>query len=385
MDPTIAQLILQDRKLAYAITDRSLNVVEVSGSVDVFHNNIKTGVGHSLLDLVPELVGSEAVLADILAGALPRFELAWVNREAADGRTIYVTMVDLPYRDRTGWISGLIHLVEDVTEIGTLQQRLVQHRNELRLLRDQLAERTADLETFSYSVSHDLRAPLRVIQGLSQALLEDYAERLGSVGQDYAANIVAAAQHMDNLIQDLLAYSHLSRAEIKLKPVNLKRVVEEVLSQLEAEIRERGAQVVVEQPLPRVMGHYTTLLQVVTNLLTNAVKFVTSGVKPRVWMWAEEREEEVLLWTEDNGIGIALEDQERIFRAFERLHGLETYPGTGIGLAIVHKGVTRLGGRVGVESEIGRGSRFWVELSKVERRSSVLLESQLEERGSGKL
>jgi signal transduction histidine kinase len=376
MDPIVAQSILQDRKMTYAITDRKLNVMEVRGSGDILSSSTKTSLGHSLLELVPELVGSEEVLADILAGELPRFELVWVNRETVGGETIYLTMVALPYRDQTGQILGLIHLVEDVTEMGTLQQRLVQHRNELRLLRDQLAERTAELETFSYSVSHDLRAPLRVIQGLSQALLEDYAERLDSVGQDYAGNIVAAAQHMDILIRDLLAYSHLSRAEIELKPVSLKQVVEEVLSQLEAEIRESGAQLIVEQPLPTVMGHYATLLQVVANLLTNAVKFVAPGVQPRVRMWSEERENKVCLWAGDNGIGIAPKDQQRIFRVFERLHGRETYPGTGIGLAIVHKGVRRMGGQVGVESEIGQGSRFWVELRKVEERTSVLVDSQ---------
>ena len=236
-----------------------------------------------------------------------------------------------------------------------------EHREHLEEL---VEERTAELEAFTYSVSHDLRAPLRAMEGFSQALLEDYADRLDPVGQDYAQRIAAAAQHMDILIQDLLAYSRLNRIEIKLRLVVLEGVVQEALSLLTTEIQEKGAQVAVERPLPRLVGHRATLVQVVGNLLSNAIKFVAPGVKPQVRVCAEECEEWVRLWVEDNGIGIAPEHHELIFRIFERLHGVEAYPGTGVGLAIVRKGVERLGGRVGVESEPGRGSRFWVELPR---------------------
>jgi signal transduction histidine kinase len=113
--------------------------------------------------------------------------------------------------------------------------------------------------------------------------------------------------------------------------------------------------------LPSVLGHHATLVQIIANLLTNAIKFVSPGVPPQVRLWSEKRAPCVRLWVKDNGIGIAPEYQERIFGVFERLHGGETYPGTGIGLAIVRKGVARLGGRVGVESAPGQGSTFWVE------------------------
>jgi signal transduction histidine kinase len=211
------------------------------------------------------------------------------------------------------------------------------------------------------------------MEGFSQALLEDYADRLDPVGQDYAHRIAAAAQHMDILIQDLLGYSRLSRIEMKLRPVVLEGVVQEALSLLTSEIQEKSAQVAVERPLPRVVGHQATLVRMVENLLSNAVKFVAPDVQPQVRVWAETipttRPPDhpttlVRLWVEDNGIGIASEHHERIFRIFERLHGVETYPGTGVGLAIVRKGMERMGGRVGVESEPGLGSRFWVELPR---------------------
>lgn len=169
---------------------------------------------------------------------------------------------------------------------------------------------------------------------------------------------------MENLIQDLLAYSRLSRAELKLQTVNLTHVVAQAMLQLESELQERQAKVTVKQPLPQVVANYTTLIQIVMNLLSNAIKFVPDNVTPFVRVQTQVREAWVRLWVEDNGIGIALEHQERIFRVFERLHGIDAYPGTGIGLAIVRKGVERLGGRVGVESQPGKGSSFWVDLPK---------------------
>lgn len=284
-----------------------------------------------------------------------------------------------------------------------LEQRVAERTRKLQ-------EANSELEAFSYSVSHDLRAPLRTLQGFTQALLEDYGSQLDSIGQEYAQYIVESAVQMDVLIADLLDYSRLSRAEIQLQPLDLSNLVAQVLSQLDAQLREQQAVVNVEEPLPQVMAQRSTLAQVLTNLLANAVKFVALGVQPQVRLWAEEIESRegreageaggevftniggqypptsltpensspaspassappttycIRLWVEDNGIGIASEYHERIFRVFERLHGVETYPGTGIGLAIVRKGMERLGGRVGLESQPHGGSRFWIELPKV--------------------
>ena len=234
---------------------------------------------------------------------------------------------------------------------------------------DELGAVNKELEAFSYSVSHDLRAPLRAMQGFAQALNEDFADRLGPVAQDYTRRIVAAACRMDTLIQDLLAYSRLSRAQMLLQPLDLRSVMAQIRTHTEGEFRDREASVEVAIPeaFPHVMAHPTTLVQVVTNLLTNAVKFVGPGVRPHVRVWAEERDEWGRLWVEDNGIGISPEHHGRIFRVFERLHGSEIYPGTGIGLAIVAKGTERMGGRAGVESTPGKGSKFWIELPKGDR------------------
>jgi len=242
---------------------------------------------------------------------------------------------------------------------------------EIKRRADELEAANKELEAFSYSVSHDLRTPLRAMQGFAQALNEDFADRLGPVAQDYTQRIVAAACRMDSLIQDLLAYSRLSRAQMLLQPLDLRSIMAQIQAQTEGEFREREAVVeaAIPEAFPHVMAHATTLVQVVTNLLTNAVKFVAPGVRPHVRVWAEERGEWGRLWVEDNGIGIAPEHQDRIFRVFERLHGSETYPGTGIGLAIAAKGMERMGGRAGVESTPGKGSKFWIELPKGDRPS----------------
>lgn len=253
--------------------------------------------------------------------------------------------------------------------IALQQARLLQAvRRYTAELEARVRERTAqlqdinqELESFTYSVSHDLRAPLRALQGFATALLEDYGEIFDELGRDYARRLVAAAQQMEQLIQDLLTYSRLSRAELRLKSVDLSDTISEAIAQLEIPIQQAQAQIIVEEPLASMYGNRTILFQAILNLLSNAIKFVAPGVQPSIRLRTEANDDTVLLWVEDNGIGIDPKYGDRIFRVFERLHGNEAYPGTGIGLAIVRKGMERLGGRSGFESTLGQGSRFWIE------------------------
>jgi len=247
-------------------------------------------------------------------------------------------------------------LREELQRYTEQLEQLVHNRTQ------QLEEANSDLEAFAYSISHDLQEPLRAIRGFATILLEDYDTVLNSGGQDLLHRIASNVERMDNLLIDLLEYSRLSRIDLPLQPINLNSLIKQVLTQLEVSLQQKQAQVTIAEPLLEFVGNYRTVEQIVTNLVTNAIKFVPSGVQPQVRIWTERRERCVRLWVEDNGIGISPQHWERIFGVFERLHSIEAYPGTGIGLAIVRKGIERMGGQVGMESEVSQGSRFWIEL-----------------------
>jgi signal transduction histidine kinase len=253
-------------------------------------------------------------------------------------------------------------------ELGRAKRQLDEQAAHLEQL---VCERTAELaatnkqlEALVYSMAHDLRAPLRAMSGFSAMLVEQAGATLGESGQQFAHRISRAAQFMDALLMDLLAFCRISRERLVLSPVNLDSVIKSVLERLAGDVEEKKARVeAAPPPWPTVLADATVLGQVIFNLVENALKFVPSDQPPLARLRAEDRGEVVRMWVEDNGIGISPEAQRQVFEIFTRLHG-EKFPGTGIGLAIVQKGVERMGGRVGLESTPGQGSRFWFELRK---------------------
>lgn len=279
---------------------------------------------------------------------------------------LYYREPRMPTREDFSLIERVTHLagiaIARKQADAALHRLTLELEERVRTRTAELVDMNVELEAFSYTVSHDLRAPLRAVQGLAQALYEDYGDKLDARGLEYAQRLVSAAERMDGLIQDLLGYSRLTRAALRPEHIDLSTVLDDAREQLAADILRSGARLTVKHPLPPVLAHRATLTQAVSNLLGNAIKFVAPGAQPKIAVWAEIRGDTVRLWIEDNGIGIDPEHHERVFRAFERLHGSETYPGTGIGLAIVRKGMERMGGHAGVESSADHGSRFWIEL-----------------------
>jgi signal transduction histidine kinase/Skp family chaperone for outer membrane proteins len=223
----------------------------------------------------------------------------------------------------------------------------------------ELQEMVNELEHFSYTITHDLRAPLRAMNGYAEMLMEEAGKFLGAQAQEYIRRISKSAARMDQLITDALSYSQAVKLNLELGPLDAGVILREMVESYPA-FQHPKAVVEIDSSIPPVVANPAGLTQCFSNLLHNAVKFVPEGVVPRVRVHGETRNGHVRLWFEDNGIGIAPDMQSKLFVMFQRLN--RRYEGTGIGLALVRKVAERMGGSIGVESQLGHGSRFWIEL-----------------------
>jgi PAS domain S-box-containing protein len=261
--------------------------------------------------------------------------------------------------------------IRDITSRKQVERELVAAKEKIELhareLEETVKQRTAqlretigELESFSYSISHDMRAPLRTMRGFAEILLLNHAAQLDADGIAYLKRISTAAARMDRLIEEVLVYTSVLRADVKIMAVDLDALVRLMIDTYPH--LEDKPDIRIEGVLPKVMGGELSLSQCISNLLANALKFVAPGTKPQVRIRAERLGEDVRLWVEDNGIGISAEDQHRIFNMFERVDCDAAYEGTGMGLTIVNKAIERMGGQRGVESKAGQGSKFWIQL-----------------------
>ncbi len=236
-----------------------------------------------------------------------------------------------------------------------LYQKVVDRTLELQITNQELSD-------FTMSVTHDLRAPLRAMQGFSSALKEDYGDKIDASGIEMIKRISQAADKMDSMIRDLLIHSKINQQDIKITKINLEDCLNQIIKEYSNVIDQNKIEVIFDLPSRYVHGNRLIIEKILNNLLGNAVKFTAQNRSPLVKVWTETRGSMVRLNIEDNGIGIEEQYFDKIFEVFERLHREDEFPGTGIGLAIVKKGVERLYGYCGVESKIGEFSRFWIEL-----------------------
>jgi len=358
-------------------------------------------VGQHLFDVLPDVPNEahamglrslrnslERVLRDRVADsmAVQRCDVRLPNGELAER---YWSAVNTPILDLHHRVKYIIHAAEDVTDfvhgktlgressdvtstgmkvllrseqLGAINEELKVANEELALRTAQLNDALQTMETFTYSIAHDLRGPLRAMVVFSNMVLEECSDGLGDPGKDYVKRISEAARRMDRLVSDLLVYGRLTHVEATSVPISLDSAVTKVLDDLVADIEERRAVIEIERPLPAIMGSPVLLNHVLVNLLDNATKFVTADKTPRVIVRSSQvGEAHVRLSVIDNGIGIASEYHMKIFDLFTRLHKPSEYSGTGIGLALVRRAMDRMLGKVGVESKPGQGSCFWLE------------------------
>jgi PAS domain S-box-containing protein len=305
-------------------------------------------------------------------GRVAAFETRRLTR---DGRAIDVSVTVSALRSEAGQIIGLSQIVRDITERKRAQSELQRLNAELeRRVAERtrsLQEATEQLNAFCYSVAHDLQAPLRAQLAFAQVLLEDYGSAVGASGQDYIERIAQSAERQGRLVRDLLAHVSLSRTDLPVEAVDLANAVEQARLDLQTEIQSRNATLNLGPLAGKVLANPSSLHLIIMNLISNALKFVARGTPAWVRVWSEQRNGVVRVWVEDKGIGIQPKHLGKIFGVFQRLHTIDEYPGTGIGLAIVKKAVERMNGHVGVESQPGAGSRFWVELREASDREPI--------------
>jgi PAS domain S-box-containing protein len=247
-----------------------------------------------------------------------------------------------------------------------LHEQVGQHAAELE---QRVAERTAELEAFSYSVSHDLRTPLVTIDGFSRMLLEDYSDQLDAEGQRLLKTICYNSRNMGQLIDDLLAFSRLGRQEMRPEEIKMSELAAAVCAELAATSPERKLQFDL-QPLPPAQGDQSMIRQVFVNLLSNAIKFTAPKDVAVINLGAAEEENHNLYYVKDNGVGFEMKYADKLFGVFERLHSEDEFAGTGVGLAFVQRIIHRHGGRVWAEGKVGEGATVYFLLPRKKGRKS---------------
>jgi len=264
-----------------------------------------------------------------------------------------------PIRNAKGEVTHFVAIKRDVTGRKKFEEgleRLVAERTA------QLRESMNELEHFSYTLVHDLRAPLRAMRGFGEILKEEASGQLGESEMKLLSRIITATDRMDALITDSLDYNKLVLGHFELSRVEVEPLLNEMLDTY-PEFQTENARITVVSPIAPVLANKAGLTQCFSNLLNNAIKYRKKDQQAVIVVRSEDRDDQVRIWFEDNGIGIAPEHQELVFQMFRQLH--KGYEGTGIGLALVAKAARRMNGKCGLESMEGVGSRFWLEFKKV--------------------
>ena len=345
-----------------------------SGATRLFGYAADEVIGRSITVLIPpdRLDEEPRILQKLRQGErVEHFETVRITK---DRRKVHVSLTISPIRNAEGEIIGASKIARDITERKKSESELMQARTQLQKHSEELektvAERTAEsrdaltqLETFSYSVSHDLRAPLRAINGFVDLVLQDHVQELRPEGRELLERVAQSGTRLSMFIEEVLSSAKSKLTVANLRPVALATLVPSIVEDY-PNLREHRDGIEIKQPLLPVLAAESLLTQCISNLLGNAVKFVPSSRSPKIDVWTKSANGKVRLHIRDNGVGIPSEDLSRIFEIFSRGTTAGNVEGTGVGLAVVKRAIMRMGGEIGVTSTPNVGSEFWIELNK---------------------
>ena len=321
-------------------------------------------VGKTDFDFFPHAASSYADEQEVMRTGKPHVDFEeWVVWP--DGQEMWVSTTKMPLRKSDGQTIGIFGISRDITERKRNEQAIQQLNADLEKQAERLQAANKELEAFSYSVSHDLRAPLRAIDGYTRILMEDYEPLLDSEGKRVCNVISREARRMGQLIDDLLAFSRLGRKEMYASRIDMRGLAVSVLNELIKDENQERMEFHIGK-LPAVKGDSSLIRQVWVNLLSNAIKFTSRKARAVIEVGSKTSKDEFIYYVRDNGAGFEMEYANKLFGVFQRLHSESEFSGTGVGLAIVQRIIRRHGGRVWAEGEVGKGATFYFALPRKE-------------------
>lgn len=295
----------------------------------------------------------------------PKINLEWVTF-SDDGHQELLETIKTPMFDSENKLIGILGVARNITELHQSQEEIKQlHANLERRVEERTTEllvANKELEAFAYTVSHDLRAPLRAIAGFTQILTEDFAKDLPDEGKHICSVIIENTQRMGHLIDDLLAFSRVGRSDLNLSNIDSNRIINIVYQELTTP-EQREKIIFIVDPLPTVLADNAMIKQVWFNLISNAIKFSSKCSNPEIKIWCYTKDTRTIFTIKDNGSGFGMKYANKLFGVFQRFHSNKEYEGTGVGLAIVQRIIQRHGGTIWAEAEINNGAQFYFTLS----------------------